>query len=282
MNCLICGSSNVKNNKNIIRNYQRNEYKLNLNKCNNCDFIFLNNPPVLEYDYEYLQAEGVITLESRFAKFHAIERIKNISSLIKEGKFLDFGIGDGLILRIAEDYGFDTYGVDINPVGVELARKTYGIKAKISLDKIESAFPADLFDIIHLNEVIEHLNFPMEILKSCYKRLNKNGIIVIQTGNIDSMVSKIKGDSWDYIRPVHVNYFSQQTLQKSLRIAGFDVIKKSTIDWSFIDTIKYIAMLFSKEGLTVAINFSLLYLTAIIPQVRRSTLQIGKKSLQTD
>lgn len=277
--CKICNSIDLSAYKSFVRSYLNVDYKLDLKKCNKCNFIFLANPPDLKYDESYLENEGVITSESNFAKFHAIERLKSISKMASSpGKnFLDIGIGDGLILKNAEDKGFKTFGLDVNEKGVELARKQYGIKATVSLESYENSFNDVSFDVIHLNEVIEHIEYPLPLLKWCYSKLNRGGIIVIQTGNINSLVAKIKGEAWDYVRPVHVSYFSEETLSNTLQTVGFKVINKGTVDWRFSDALNHSVATYKSYGISAAVKFFMLYTTALLPRVRRTTLQTGKK-----
>ena len=55
--------------------------------------------------------------------------------------------------------------------------------------------------------------------------LKKGGLIAIITGDIDSIVAKIRGKNWRLIHPpTHVQYFSKNTLKKLLENEGFEIV----------------------------------------------------------
>lgn len=276
--CPVCASKDARPHKTILREYDSVRYALDVRKCADCGLVYLGILPSVSYDETYLVLESVITLENEFSRFHAEERIAEIAGIVAPAgkRFLDVGIGDGLILSFAERAGYNTFGLDVNPAGVERALKHYNLKANISLEPPERSFVGQTFDVIHMNEVIEHVTDPMPLLRWCRERLNRDGRIIIQTGNIDSLAAKLKGDDWDYIRPVHAIYFSSSTLKATLSRAGFATESVRTIDWRFIAAMQHASRLFKKHGLRPSIKFLLLYLTAVVPGIRRATVIYAK------
>jgi 2-polyprenyl-3-methyl-5-hydroxy-6-metoxy-1,4-benzoquinol methylase len=276
--CPVCNSNETRLYKSITREYRSVPYALDVRKCNECGLVFLGALPDISYDESYLVLEGVVTLENEFSQFHAKERMAAITGVVSppDKNFLDIGIGDGLVLSVAESSGYDTFGLDVNPDGVARARKHYKLRANVSLEPFERAFEGVTFDIIHMNEVIEHVTEPMALLRWCRTKLKKEGRIVVQTGNIDSFVARLKGDNWDYIRPVHAIYFSSRTLGTALSRAGFIVESVRTIDWRFTSAIRHARHLFKKHSWRISVKFLLLYFSAIFPGVRRTTLIYAK------
>jgi len=136
----------------------------------------------------------------------------------------------------------------------------------------DQAFPGSSFDVIHMNEVIEHIPQPMSLLHWCRKHLRKDGCLVIQTGNIDSLASQIKGIAWDYIRPVHCSYFSSKSLKYALEKEKIKIVLHKTIDWRFYSTLRASNMLRKRSGLLESLRFLFLYITASIFGLRRSII----------
>jgi 2-polyprenyl-3-methyl-5-hydroxy-6-metoxy-1,4-benzoquinol methylase len=273
--CPLCQSHCNRQYVNVNRRYASNEYKLDLLKCAACGFVFLGNEIDIEYDGDYLARENVLTKDDPYAQFIANERVASIARVVppEPGKaFLDIGIGDGLLLYLAEELGYTTYGLDINADGLRLARSIYGIRAAFSLEPMADAFPGTQFDVIHMNEVIEHVPNPMPLLKDCRKRLKEGGILVIQTGNIDSIVSKVTGRSWAYIRPVHVSYFSTKTLLHAVEESGFKPIKWMTLDWRLQSVVNQAGRLLKHGQVKGGLKMMTLYLTSIAHGMRRSVV----------
>jgi 2-polyprenyl-3-methyl-5-hydroxy-6-metoxy-1,4-benzoquinol methylase len=274
--CNLCNKSDLKPYCNIRRNYGGLIYHLSIVKCSNCGFVFLENDPKTIYDKDYLYRDVVASnnLLAVLARFHAKERVDSIARFVRpsyNARFLDIGIGDGLLLSLAEKAGYRTFGLDVNPAGVELAKKGYNLKAIISTDPLEDAFAGQQFNVIHMNEVIEHICDVTNFLKWCRRHLAE-GILVVQTGNIESVVRKIKGDKWDYFQPVHVNYFSSKSLLKAITKAGFKQIQYGTIDWRLSSTLGMTKYLYRNYNTLRALDFLGLYLTSLVHGVRRSIL----------
>lgn len=258
----------------MIRSYAARNCQLHLGRCAECEFVFLLNDPHIEYDEDYLYLEQVTTAGDVLARFRAQERIASIARFVPPSGhcFLDIGIGDGLLLSLAETSGYSTFGLDINPVGVDMARKQYGLQADVRLDPPEKAFPDQQFDVIHMNEVIEHISKPMPLLRWCRKHLGEEGVLVIQTGNLDSLARRIKGAEWDYFRPVHVSYFSTRTLYYAVQQAGFEIVRCVTMDWRLKSVLRLANYLLRHDSVMRALRFLTLYITALPHGIRRSVL----------
>lgn len=101
----------------------------------------------------------------------------------KNGKWIDLGCDDGSwTKRITSNKKVDWYGVEVVEKRARLAIKN-GIKAKSA--SLEKTLPYDnnTFDLVHSNQVIEHL-FDLDIFISEIRRVLKpGGVLVISTEN---------------------------------------------------------------------------------------------------
>lgn len=115
---------------------------------------------------------------------------KNIFSLFEKNKkaqFLDLGCDEGsLTLKMAEEIGTkNIFGVEIVEERIQESEKK-GIQVKnFDLNK-RFDFENDLFDVIHANQVIEHLYDSDAFLSEIYRILKKDGYAIISTENASS------------------------------------------------------------------------------------------------
>jgi hypothetical protein len=91
-------------------------------------------------------------------------------------------------------------------------------------------------------------------------------------GNIDSFVSKVKGSSWNYIRPVHVSYFSTKTLLQAIKRSGFRPLKWMTLDWRLESVVNLARDLLKSGQIKGGLRMMMLYLTAKVHGTRRNVV----------
>lgn len=154
---------------------------------------------------------------------------RNLSNL-KSPKLLDCGCAMGFFMEEANRMGFDTYGVDISKYAAERAQHLFDGKVKLGpVEKVDKIFAKEKFDVITMFDLIEHLKDPILVLEKLKNLLNKDGIIVLQTGDVSSNWAKRQGQNWHFFAPPqHLHFFSRATIKKMLEAAGCKVIKIET------------------------------------------------------
>ncbi len=96
------------------------------------------------------------------------------------GRVLEVGCGNGGFVALLGWAGFKAVGTEMSPWVVNFARETFGID--VYAGPIEAqAFGPGSFDVIVLNDVIEHLADPAGTLKVCAELLSEGGFFLIQT-----------------------------------------------------------------------------------------------------
>lgn len=154
-------------------------------------------------------------------------KIRHIGCLnSNKNRLLDLGCGNGDFLVFARELGWDVMGLDVDKGAVK-ATLSKGINAQ--LGSIESLNKEDMFDMITLNHVIEHVYNPVELIQECYKHLNPGGKLWLETPNINSIGLNIYKKYWRGLEPPrHLILFNVSSLSKILRDAGFLNINQKT------------------------------------------------------
>ncbi|MFI5201786.1 MAG: class I SAM-dependent methyltransferase [Candidatus Kapaibacterium sp.] len=139
-------------------------------------------------------------------------------------RLLEIGCGTGVFLAKARKHGFECAGLELSSYAAEFVRKM-GIP--VETKSIEEAdFAENSWNAIVMREVIEHLPHPMESLKTIQKWLKPGGVLFMATGNYDCPERKLRGADWFYFMPEgHLYYFSNRTMARYLRKAGFRTVR---------------------------------------------------------
>lgn len=154
---------------------------------------------------------------------HGIYYAKIIRKYTNPGKVLDVGCAAGFILKGFENYGWDAYGVEPNA-----AMSTYG-KNELNLDictgSMEEYKTDHKFDLVTLIQVIGHFYDIDMAMENISNLLNQNGLVLVESWNMKSLVARVLGKYWHaYNPPSVVNWFSDESLTKLFSSYGFKLI----------------------------------------------------------
>jgi len=140
------------------------------------------------------------------------------------GKLFEIGCAYGYFLDLARCH-YDASGIDICEAAVRYATTKLGVDAICGdLLELPDAHHSDI-DLICMWDVIEHLERPDQYLEAARQRLKPGGVLALTTGDISSLVARVRGRHWRLICPPHhLHYFSVRTLRKLLSRVGFDVV----------------------------------------------------------
>ena len=120
-----------------------------------------------------------------------------LSKHAKGKKLLDIGAGSGILVEQALEKGFSA-------TGVEPSRWLWQKAQERNLSVFLGTFPHpkinELFDVITLIDVIEHVPDPVGLLKDAAKALSPDGIIVVATPDIGAVLAKIWAKSGAFAR----------------------------------------------------------------------------------
>jgi glycosyltransferase involved in cell wall biosynthesis/SAM-dependent methyltransferase len=150
-------------------------------------------------------------------------KILQIKKIKKEGSLMDVGASYGVLMRVAEDYGYEVHGIEPSKPCCDYALERYGYI--IENDIIRKDSVCKKRDIIVLNHTLEHTENPVETLKVIRDMLNDDGIVYLSFPNFGCECAQSNKENWKYLMPEGHNYqFTLESITKVMLKAGFDLI----------------------------------------------------------
>jgi len=237
MECNLCGSNDCKLIKVFskkppqetdfnLKNYHREVYF-----CNNCEVYFNHHNFDMEkiYSGKYNKVTYGNKILENYSKImnypfeiscnkHRVGRIvKFIDNL---GKVLDIGSGLCVFLGELKKHGFDCYFLDPDEDSYKHSIENVGIKGfKSQLKDLKTDIK---FDLITLNNVIEHSKDPLRMLENAKHFLKDEGIIYIEVPFAKIFTKLTDQPGFDI---AHYYVFTEKSMELLLDKAKLKVIK---------------------------------------------------------
>jgi|TARA_B100001964_G_scaffold39744_1_gene43463 SAM-dependent methyltransferase len=227
LKCNICQSINIdnfliKDNWEIVR-------------CGNCKIVFVKSIPsdrVLEdlYDDNFFKdgqkfpTEG-LDLHSNPTYINALKRIERIKEYDHcNDRLLDVGCATGIFLKAANASFKYSFGIDISKYATDVAVRELNVNVKCGTI-LDLNFSQQYFDVITMWDVIEHVKDPSKYIDKISNIIRPGGLMILSTGNIESIMFKIQKKKWHLlIPPKHLFYFSPKTISMLLNNYGLRVL----------------------------------------------------------
>ena len=257
--CSFCKKSNFIS---VLKNITKFAGSYNISECIECE-VAMTHPFPSEEDLAKLYSCGNyrtskgkrfgLLIES-LIHLGRIRKRKRISQFIKPGKILDIGCGRGLFLDVMRRGGWDAIGTELNEETAFYAIQRYGLEI-LSGSITHHKLPAESLDAININQVLEHLKNPHEVIKECYRLLKKGGVLIISVPDIRSPQFTIGKENWFLLDlPFHLFHFTEKGLVGLLQNNRFIAkrIKRFSLEYcpfSWLQTLLNIS----------GIRFNLLY-----------------------
>jgi SAM-dependent methyltransferase len=142
-------------------------------------------------------------------------RMDAVSEHMTAGKVLDVGCATGFFLEIAQERGWDVYGVELSTYAARLSQKKFG--KNIFNGTLEAACFADNeFDLIALSDLLEHIPEPLAFLQEVRRILKPGGMAMIVTPNVASLSERLMRGKWSHYKTEHLYYLSPRTIGRFL------------------------------------------------------------------
>lgn len=221
--CELCQSSSYE----VVSTVDRYKKPLTTAMCNHCGLMYTlknrieNIQQFYAEDYRGTGEKPLLKHVLRHANT-ALERYKRIKNYLYSGKkLLDIGSGGGEFVYLAQSIGLKAKGIEPHQRYATYCNRTLGINVEISFLEPYTQSTTDRFDIITIFHVLEHLQHPLEILKTLNTLLNPNGLCIIEVPDMDAFSMTPK----NLFHVEHLYHFNENTLTFMAEKAGFQKIE---------------------------------------------------------
>lgn len=141
---------------------------------------------------------------------------------------LDVGCGSGVSLLEAKALGATAFGIEADP-NVRPIATMLGLNIHFGSLR-DRPFPEQRFDLVVMNQVIEHLPDPDEGLQILGERLTPNGRMMLVFPNTASFWRRLSGNRWiNWHIPYHLHHFDRKSFQRMASRSGLEVVRMRTI-----------------------------------------------------
>ncbi len=197
-------------------------------RCRQCHLTYVNprlKPTILARLYN----DDIISPHSYYRETRAADQ-KTFSKRLdllqqalgnkKKIRILDIGCNIGTLLFQARQRGWECYGIEIN-ARVKPFFRDSGVNLRIG-DVLKASYPKNSFDLIVMNDLIEHIPDPRQLLHKVHELLKPGGILFLVTPDGESFMARVLGTHWFHLKPrEHLYYFFQSHLRRLFRETGF-------------------------------------------------------------
>jgi 2-polyprenyl-3-methyl-5-hydroxy-6-metoxy-1,4-benzoquinol methylase len=154
-------------------------------------------------------------------------------------KILDIGCGNGAFASLVKQKN------DAEVWGIELMEE----EAKVAVDVLDKVFvgncekhigglPENYFDVIYMNDVLEHLVDPYSVLETLKSKLAPNGVVISSIPNVRFFrtFSKVlfskdwKYDEYGVMDKTHLRFFTGKSIKRMYEDLGYSILTHEGIN----------------------------------------------------
>lgn len=209
--------------------------------CNICGFKHIYPVPSSDdlekiYKEEYYSTEKPQYLkksqsEKDWLDIQCADKYETIESFLTDHSsktLLDIGSGPGNFIAHGANRGWAVKGIEPSKQAYEFS-KSLGLNVVNDFFNEESALSIGMFDVVHANNVLEHIPDPIKFIELASTILKDNGLLCIVVPNDYNpfQMALREHDSyeaWWLAPPHHINYFDHSSLSNLLERKGFEIL----------------------------------------------------------
>ncbi len=138
-------------------------------------------------------------------------------------RILDFGCGQGGFLSCLYQKGFRyLYGVDVDEYAIQLAKKNSPASVTVNLVDWLSSEHQGYFDVIVLDQVLEHIVHPRDLLVWLSSFLKEDGVFIISVPYAEKYLDSSVFPIQHFCLLEHVQHFTSSSLMNLLTSENYE------------------------------------------------------------
>jgi SAM-dependent methyltransferase len=146
-------------------------------------------------------------------------------------RVLDIGSGFGQALGYHAARACEVWGVESDENALRVAER-HGFNVRIGIFD-PADFPAGHFDVVTLDQVIEHMRDPVATMAGIRTVLKPGGVAILSTPNAAGWGARVFGRRWiNWHTPYHLHFFSRRSMRIAAERAGLESRPLGTITQS--------------------------------------------------
>lgn len=198
-------------------------------RCSYCGMVFVKNPldPTRYKEEEALDlVKTPVVLKSRH--FFLLALLDWVVKKLRDRKprILEIGCGFGQLYQLANSKGYDYTAIEPSPIRAKALEDSKLSVFNGTVQEFWQERDNERFDIIVMDNVIEHMPFPLEVIERLKPLMASECYLILAVPNLND-IRKYILPSWGEVQwmPVgHVNYFTPHTLRYLLETSGFEIV----------------------------------------------------------
>lgn len=236
LNCPICGNDQFVHYRKARDDgyFERNNIAFckktfEIVMCKNCGMVFVQNP----FDPTHYKKEEALDkyIESvpfpRGRHYFLFDLLGWIVKKLgdKKPRILEIGCGYGQLYQLANLKGYDYKAIEPSPIRAKVLEDSGLSVFNGTVQEFCNERNNETFNIIVMDNVIEHMLFPLEIIEGLEPLMASECYLILAIPNLND-IRKYVLPGWGEAQwmPVgHVNYFTSYTISLLLRKNGFEI-----------------------------------------------------------
>tara|TARA_R110001632_G_scaffold43376_6_gene110163 strand:+ start:169847 stop:170494 length:648 start_codon:yes stop_codon:yes gene_type:complete len=157
---------------------------------------------------------------------------------VNASKILEVGCGEGKFSAQLIKEGVETWAIEPNDISAKSATEKLFKVVKGTIDEKVSELPDNYFDVIIMNDVIEHLLEPWDDIQKLKSKLKDEGVFVSSIPNVryaKNLFKVLFHRDWKYtddriLDITHFRFFTKKSIRRLFEENGYSVQKMKGVN----------------------------------------------------
>jgi 2-polyprenyl-3-methyl-5-hydroxy-6-metoxy-1,4-benzoquinol methylase len=153
--------------------------------------------------------------------------------------FLEIGCGEGNFSHLVKStHTPEVWGIEANETAASIARGKLDHIISGTIEENIRVLPDHFFDCIAMNDVLEHLVSPCDVLDQLKEKLSDNGVIILSIPNFrywKNLREIVVRGEWRYVESgildrTHLRFFTYKSILRMMKELRFEVVTIEPMD----------------------------------------------------